>query len=90
MVKVSKNHPPVLNLYLTKKRSLISYFSSKAHGWWIPAFLHAKIFDPDMRQESVSMAALSKNRNQKAFWVKTDKSDVQYSPYSQKQELDEK
>lgn len=54
------------------------------------AFLHAKIFDPDMRQESVSMAALSKKQNQKTFWVKEDKSDVQYSPYSQKQELDEK
>ncbi len=43
-----------------------------------------------MRQESVSTAALSKNRNQNAFWVKTDKSDVQYSLYSKKQELDEK
>lgn len=90
MVKVSKKTPTCAQSVSHQKRSLISNFSSKAHGWWIPAFLHAKIFDPDTRQESVSTAVLSKNRNQKALWVKADKSDVQYSPYSQKQELDEK
>lgn len=34
--------------------------------------------------------ALFKKQNQKALWVKADNSDVQYSPYSKKQELDEK
>lgn len=48
------------------------------------------MFDPDTGQESVSTVALFKKQNQKALWVKADKSDVQYSPYSQKQELDEK
>ncbi len=90
IVKVSKKNTHLCSICISPKKSLTGYFSSKAHGWWIPAFLHAKIFDPDMRQESVSTAALSKNRNQKALWVKADKSDVQYSPHSQKQELDEK
>ncbi len=88
--RLLKKNTQLCSICISPKRSLISYFSSKAHGWWIPAFLHAKIFDPDMRQVSVSTAALSKNRNQKALWVKADKSDVQYSPHSQKQELDEK
>ncbi len=41
--RLLKKHPPVLNLYLTKK-ILISYFSSKAQGWWIPAFLMQNIW----------------------------------------------
>lgn len=44
-----------------------------------------------MSRESVSTSCtLQKKQNQKALWVEADKNDVQYSPYSQKQELDEK
>jgi len=52
------------------------------------------MFDPDTGHESVSTVALFKKQSQNGIFLvsslKADKSDVQYSPYSQKQELDEK
>lgn len=90
IVKVRKKSTDLNSICIAPIISLILDFSSKAHGWWIPDFLYAKCLTLTRDKNQWAQKALFKKQNQKALWVKADKSDVQYSPYSKKQELDEK
>lgn len=58
-------------------RSLISHSGLTKSQLGESRLLYAKIFDPDIRQESVNTVFLSPKTNRKAFWVKEDKSNVQ-------------